>query len=128
MNKNIRNKNENINLIEEIKKAKSFNIDENINCNLQYNNAQNYLETVKETLNEVSNSKIDITGLNEDKNNNINNINYNENKIRIENKCNDIDIKENNKIKIQESDNNGSSCQATLSGLTNTKKNIFTFK
>ena len=33
---------------------------ENINCNLQYNNGQNYLETVKETLNEVSNSRIDI--------------------------------------------------------------------
>ena len=58
--KKIKNKNENINLREEMKKAKTFNIDENINCNLQYNNGQNYLETVKETLNEVSNSRIDI--------------------------------------------------------------------
>ena len=41
-------------------KANTFNMDENINCNLQYNNGQNYLETVKETLNEVSNSRIDI--------------------------------------------------------------------
>ena len=109
-------------------KANTFNMDENINCNLQYNNGQNYLETVKETLNEVSNSRIDISGLNEDKNNNNNNINYNGNKVKIEHKCNDIDIKENNKIRIQESDNNGSSCQVTLSGLTNTKKNMFTFK
>ena len=126
--KKIKNKNENINLREEMKKAKTFNIDENNNCNLQYNNGQNYLETVKETLNEVSNSRIDISGLNEDKNNNINNINNNQKKIKNENKCNEIDIKENTKIRIQESDNNGSSCQATLSGLTNTKKNIFTFK
>ena len=69
-----------------------------------------------------------ISGSNEDKNNNINNINNNQKKIKNENKCNEIDIKENTKIRIQESDNNGSSCQATLSGLTNTKKNIFTFK
>ena len=90
--KKIKNKNENINLREEMKKAKTFNIDENINCNLQYNNGQNYLETVKETLNEVSNSRIDISGLNEDKNNNINNINNNQKKIKNENKCNEIDI------------------------------------
>ena len=105
-------------------------MDDNINVNLQYNNEQNYLETVKETLNEVSNSRIDITGLNEEKNNNINNINninYHENKIRIENKFNEIDMKEINKIRNQESDNNGSSCQATLSGLTNTKKKYFYF-
>ena len=122
----IKNKNENRNLINEMKKSKTFNIDENINCNLQYNNGQNYLETVKETLNEVSNSKIDISGLNEEKNNN--NINYNENKIKIENKSNEVELKENNKVRIQESDNNGSSYQATLSGLANTKKNMFIFK
>ncbi len=125
--KKIKNKNENINLREEMKKAKTFNIDENINCNLQYNNGQNYLETVKETLNEVSNSRIDLSGLNEEKNNN--NINNYENRIiKIENKCNEIDAKENNKIKNQDSDNIGSSCQATLSGGTNTKKILFTFK
>ena len=134
VNNKLKNENENVNIIEnifdnnEMKKSKTFNIDENINCNLQYNNGQNYLETVKETLNEVSNSRIDISGLNDDKNNNINNINNNQKKIKNENKCNEIDIKDNTKIRIQESDNNGSSCQATLSGLTNTKKNIFTFK
>ena len=41
---------------------------------------------------------------------------------------NEIDAKENNKIKNQDSDNIGSSCQATLSGGTNTKKILFTFK
>ena len=134
VNNKLKNENENVNIIEnifdnnEMKKSKTFNIDENINCNLQYNNGQNYLETVKETLNEVSNSRIDISGLNEEKNNN-NNINNYENRIiKIENKCNEIDAKENNKIKNQDSDNIGSSCQATLSGGTNTKKILFTFK
>ena len=109
VNNKLKNENENVNIIEnifdnnEMKKSKTFNIDENINCNLQYNNGQNYLN-----------------------NNNINN--YENRIIKIENKCNEIDAKENNKIKNQDSDNIGSSCQATLSGGTNTKKILFTFK
>ena len=71
----------------------------------------------------MSNSKIDISGINENKNND-NNIN--EVKNKIENKINNDEVKE-NKIRFQESDNNGSSWMATLSG-TNTKKNILPLK
>ena len=70
----------------------------------------------------MSNSKIDISGINENKNND----NINEIKNKIENKVNNDEVKE-NKIRFQESENNGSSWMATLSG-TNTKKNILPFK
>ncbi len=122
-NNNIYIKNENSNSPnkEEMKKSRTFNdIDafQNVKYNFHFNNGQNYLETVLETLNEVSNSKIDISGINEDKNK--------DKKNKIELKINDVDIHE-NKIKFQESENNGSSWLATLSG-TNTKKNVFPFK
>ena len=99
------------------------------------NNGHYYLETVLETLNEVSN----CSEIEEQKNNNNNiciNNNKNENKINEDNKDkeNYINIKINKKnkneisdTKFQESDNNASSWMATLSG-TNTKKNIFPFK
>ena len=132
-NNNIYIKNENSNSPnkEEMKKSRTFNdIDafQNVKYNFHFNNGQNYLETVLETLNEVSNSKIDISGINEDKNKDKNNIPIymNEKKNKIELKINDVDIHE-NKIKFQESENNGSSWLATLSG-TNTKKNVFPFK
>ena len=120
-------KKENINIVnkEEVKKSKTFNENDvfqnNANNNLHFNYGQNYLETVLETLNEMSNSKIDISGLKENKTNDENNIN-NEIKNRTEIKINEVDFKD-NKIKIQESENNGSSWMATISG-TNTKKNI----
>lgn len=125
-NNNLKNGNTNSLSKKEVKKAKTFNEDDvfqnNGNYNLHFNNGQNYLETVVETLNEMSNSKIDITGINENKHKDENNIN---NEIKI--KINDADVKE-NKLKFQESENNGSSCMATLSG-TNSKKNyIFPFK
>ena len=87
------------------------------------NYGQNYLETVKETLNE-SNSKMDISGINEIINKDENNIK--EIKNRIENRINDIEGKE-NKIRFQESENNEPSCVAT-SSFINTKKNILSFK
>ena len=132
----LNNKDEN-----EVKKSKTLNendIYKNINDNMHFNinNGHYYLETVLETLNEVSN----CSEIEEQKNNNnnicINNNNKNENKINEDNKDkeNYINIKINKKnkneisdTKFQESDNNASSWMATLSG-TNTKKNIFPFK
>ena len=132
----LNNKDEN-----EVKKSKTLNendIYKNINDNMHFNinNGHYYLETVLETLNEVSN----CSEIEEQKNNNnnicINNNNKNENKINEDNKDkeNYINIKINKKnkneisdTKFQESDNNASSWVATLSG-TNTKKNIFPFK
>ena len=132
----LNNKDEN-----EVKKSKTLNendIYKNINDNMHFNinNGHYYLETVLETLNEVSN----CSEIEEQKNNNNNiciNNNKNENKIIEDNnkdKENYINIKINKKNKIeisdtkfQESDNNASSWVATLSG-TNTKKNIFPFK
>lgn len=115
MNNYLLNKNE-------VKKSKTFNQDKvfenNVNNNIHFNNGQNYLETVLETLNEMSNSKIDISNINGNNENNI----KNEIKMKTEHKINDIDGKD-NKLRFQESDNNGSSCMATLSG-TNTKKNL----
>ena len=65
-NNNIYIKNENSNSPnkEEMKKSRTFNdIDafQNVKYNFHFNNGQNYLETVLETLNEVSNSKIDLS-------------------------------------------------------------------
>ena len=132
----LNNKDEN-----EVKKSKTLNendIYKNINDNMHFNinNGHYYLETVLETLNEVSN----CSEIEEQKNNNnnicINNNNKNENKINEDNKDkeNYMNIKINKKnkneisdTKFQESDNNASSWVATLSG-TNTKKNIFPFK
>ena len=111
----------------DIKKSKTFNendVIQNVNYNPHFNYGQNYLETVLETLNEMSNSKIDISGMNDYKNNN--DININEIKNKIENKINDVEVKE-NKIRFQESEHNGSSLMITLSG-TNTKKNVLPFK
>ena len=121
-------KNGNINLLggKDVKKSKTFNendVIQNVNYNQHLNYGQNYLETVLETLNEMSNSKIDLSGINENK---INDDNINEIKNKIENKNNDMEVKE-NKIRFQESDNNGSSLLVTLSG-TNTKKNMLPFK
>jgi len=133
----LNNKDEN-----EVKKSKTLNendIYKNINDNMHFNinNGHYYLETVLETLNEVSN----CSEIEEQKNNNnnicINNNNKNENKINEDNKDkeNYMNIKINKKnkneisdTKFQESDNNASSWMATLSGGTNTKKNIFPFK
>ena len=109
-NNNIYIKNENSNSPnkEEMKKSRTFNdIDafQNVKYNFHFNNGQNYLETVLETLNEVSNSKIDISGINEDKNKDKNNIPIymNEKKNKIELKIIDVDLHE-NKIKFQESE------------------------
>ena len=124
-NNDIRNRITNSPSKKDVKKSKTFNendVNQNINYNQHFNYGQNYLETVLETLNEMSNSKIDISGINENKNND----NINEIKNKIENKVNNDEVKE-NKIRFQESENNGSSWMATLSG-TNTKKNIFPFK
>jgi hypothetical protein len=132
----LNNKDEN-----EVKKSKTLNendIYKNINDNMHFNinNGHYYLETVLETLNEVSN----CSEIEEQKNNNNNiciNNNKNENKINEDNKDkeNYMNIKINKKnkneisdTKFQESDNNASSWMATLSGGTNTKKNIFPFK
>ena len=125
-NNNIKIGNSNLINKLDVKKSKTFNeneIGQNVNYNQHLNYGQNYLETVKETLNE-SNSKMDISGINEIINKDENNIK--EIKNRIENRINDIEGKE-NKIRFQESENNEPSCVAT-SSFTNTKKNILSFK
>ena len=126
-NNNIKNGNLNLTNNQDVKKSKTFNENDDINHNANYNQhlnyGQNYLETVIETLNE-SNSKMDISLINENKAKD--QINLKEIKKRIENKVNDIEVKE-NKLRFQESENNEPSCVAT-SSFTNTKKNILSFK
>ena len=125
-NNNIKIGNSNLINKLDVKKSKTFNeneIGQNANYNQHLNYGQNYLETVKETLNE-SNSKMDISGINEIINKD--EINIKEIKSRIENRINDIEAKE-NKIRFQESENNEPSCVAT-SSFINTKKNILSLK
>ena len=130
----------------EIKKSKTLNeIDiyknTNYNAHININNGQNYLETVLETLNEVSNCseindnkknnniKINNIGINVNKNDNIINEYFKEKENNIFLKNNKKNKNEFSDTRFQESDNNASSSMATLSG-TNTKKNLnfFPFK
>ena len=148
-NLNNLNDNNNININNEnIKVIKSKNLNENQNNNrinsiLSINNnnfAQNHLETVLETFNEVSCSRFDSSKLSDNNSNDNGNGNKNKN---INNNIIDINnsnFKENNELKqktkdeaiiiseqkIQYSENN-TTALATLAA-NNTKKSLYLFK
>ena len=134
--KNNNNKDKN-----EVKKSKTYKIIDNKNkrnnINLHINNDKppNHLETVVETINEISYSKIDSSHLNEgSENKNINNNNI------IINLNNNIDIKEvnenlfkskneynfNSEQRVQYSENT-TSALATIAK-NNTKKSLYFLK
>ena len=143
--KNLNDNNININN-ENTKVIKSKNLNENQNNNrinsiLSINNnnyAQNHLETVLETINEVSCSRFDSSKLSDNNCNNNENKNKNINNNIID--VNNSNFKENNEIKqktkdeaiiiseqkIQYSENN-TTALATLAA-NNTKKSLYLFK
>ena len=93
----------NINNNDALKKSKTFREENIYGLNIPYrlNNGQNHLATVLETINEVSNSRVDSSELSDDENKNENN---NDNK----NKNNNINI--NNIVKSNENNQINDSC------------------
>ena len=121
-----------------IKKSKSYKNNDNtykrikLNNHLNNDKLQNHLETVIETINEVSNSKIDSSNINEDNENNNSNIIINSNNNIVIKEKNENLVKTKNELtfvneqKIQYSENTTSVLATTA--VDNTKKSLYFLK